>query len=578
MTELHIPSLGLEAAEPVITQKKGKSAFSPIWIVPVVAAIVALWLTYRHYDTLGPLITITFDSAEGIEAGRTPIKRLDVEIGRVEKIELDGALDQVIVTARMVQSAEDYLNSETRFWIVRPHIGLSGVTGLQTLLSGNYIEMSGTPDGEMETHFEGLKRPPLTPSDAPGLRIILRAEEAGSVAIGSPVFYRRINVGTVETRKLSADGGYVEFEAFIDAPYHRLVNSNTRFWNASGIEVRIDTEGFVLHSESLETIISGGIAFSNPPQLHLCHSVESGARFTLHKTRTEAEIQPAEGVVERLGFVLHFDQSVRGLNVGAPVELRGVQVGYVADIDIRYNEDTGLFETPALIFIEPQRIKWPIDASIEEGLPSAVEKGMRARLKTGSMLTGALFVELALISDAEPAWIVPQEPYPLFPTAPSASFSQVASKAASLFDALRALPLNELVSSASQLFRDFDTLLRIPEADEFGVGPDSDRIMAQLREAPLRRFMDSMTTTLGSIDTIIGAQETQDLPADLSASLVELRETLKSVRGLLQGDATASPFYYEFSVAMQELTRAAQAVRSLTETLETKPNALIFGK
>lgn len=569
-----------EAADPVVAPKSAMATLSPIWFLPLVAVLIALGLVWRHYTNQGPLITIVFDSAEGIEAGRTPIKYLDVEMGRVKRIEIDKeSHKRVVVTARMAKGARDYLNEGTKFWVTRPRIGFSGISGLQTLLSGGYIEMSSTVTGaEMETTFRGLEQPPLTPGGAPGLRVQLRADEAGYIEAGSPVFYRRFKVGAVESRRLSENGEYAEFRVFIDAPYHRLINTNTRFWNASGIDVMVDTAGFTVHSESLETLLSGGIAFSNPPRLQAGAPVKPGALFTLYDSRAEAEIRSTEGVMRRLGYVLHFDESLHGLETGAPVEHRGVQIGYVADIDIRYNKESGLFETPTLIFLEPQRIQWPDEAEIEAGLRMAVEKhGMRARLQTASMLTGALFVDLVLIPDGDPARIVPGKPYPEFPTVPS-PFGQMTTKAVNLFDTLKALPLEELVSSASQFFRDIDALVRVPTAKEMGEGPEGAAALERLRSAPLARFLESMSSTLTGIRAILDARETRDLPSGIAGSLQQLDETLKAIRGLLQGSTTTSSLSYEFSTALQELTHAARAVRSLTETLENKPDALIFGK
>nr|VFJ57555.1 MAG: paraquat-inducible protein B [Candidatus Kentron sp. DK] len=571
-------------AEPIIASRTGIERPSPIWLAPLIAAAIGLWLIWQHYADQGPLITIAFQSAEGLEAGRTPIKYLDVEMGRVEKVEIDRVSGRrVVVTARMVREAVDYLNGRAGFWVVRPRVGLGGITGLQTLLSGSHIEMSGVLEGgKAKRTFEGLEQPPLTPVGAPGLRIGLRAAEAGAVEPGSPVFHRGMKVGTVEGRRLSEGGEYVEFGAFVHAPYHRLIDTNTRFWNAGGIDFTVGTEGLALRSESLEALIFGGIAFTNPPRLQAGVPVESGALFTLYDTRAEAEMQPTEGAVERLGYVLHFKESLRGLKVGAPVEHRGVRIGYVADIDIRYDPITGLFETPVLIFLDPQRIKWPDCTNpedsllaAEEGLPTAVAHGLRARLQTGSLLTGALFVELAKVPDAEPGVIVDRTPYPEFPTV-SSPFGEISGKAMTLLDTLAALPLEELLSSASRLLKDMDTLVRAPAASE--VAGDADVTMAQLRNAPLRRFIESMTATLAGIDAMIGAAPDGQSSGGLAGSLGDLQATLKSVRDLLQGDATASPLYYELSTALRELTQAARALRALTEAIEDKPNALIFGR
>nr|VFK79945.1 MAG: paraquat-inducible protein B [Candidatus Kentron sp. SD] len=579
----HLPAI----ADPVIAPERGADSLSPIWILPLFVVLIAVLLFWYHYTTQGPLITITFDSAEGIRAGRTPIKYLDVEMGRVQKIGIDRkSRKRVIVTARMEKGARGYLNETTKFWVVRPRVGFSGITGLQTLVSGNYIGMSGVATGgETRAAFRGLEQPPLTSSDAPGLRVRLRASEAGYIEPGSPVFYRRFKVGAVESRRLSEDGKHTEFQVFIHAPYDKFINTNTRFWNASGIDVMLDATGVTMHSESLETVISGGIAFSNPPRLEVGNRIESGATFTLYDTRTEAETRSVEETTRHLGYVLHFDESLHGLKVGAVVEHRGVRIGYVADIGIQYNRETGLFETPTLIFLDPQRIKWPADTRVEEILKTAVEKhGMRARLQTANMLTGALFVDLVLLSpDEERARngkrprIIQKTPYPEFPTVHS-PFGQMTTKAVNLLDTVRALPLEKLVSSASRFFEDARALLGGPTSDRAETGARENTTMGQAPNAPLVRFLEAMTSTLTGLDAILGTQESRELPGHISASLGQLDATLKSIQGLLQGNTTSSSLSYEFSTALQELTQAARAVRSLTETIESKPNSLIFGK
>jgi paraquat-inducible protein B len=479
----------------------------------------------------------------------------------------------VVVSARMTNDARDYLNEQTKFWVVKPRIGLGGITGLTTLLSGSYIEMDSVPGGVPLRKFVGLERPPLTPEGAPGIRLLLRAAEAGSLDAGSPVYYRRIKVGRVEGRRLAPDGSYVEIEIFVDAPYHRLITTNTRFWNASGFDVTIGADGIEVHSETLETIVFGGVAFSNPPRLYEGSPVESDAVFTLYENQADAESQPAEGAIELYGFVLYFDESVRGLKVGAPVEYLGVKVGYVADVSIEFNPREDRVEVPVLIFLEWGRIRGISAAEdLEDRLAETVFEGLRARLQSGNLLTSQLVVELTVVPDATPAAIVETDGYPVFPTVPSA-FTQIADNASNFLATLSALPLDELVESATRLIEDAGTLVRAPPSS----GPGSPEA-AEIEQAPLRQLVDTMTRALAGIDAIVNSREAQRLPADLARALVRLNQTLKAAGEVLEGDATVSPLYYELSTALQELTRAARAVRVLTETLEDKPNALIFGR
>ena len=560
--------------QPELSARQRRMPVSLIWVVPLVSALIAVGLAVRHYRNLGPLITVTFETAEGIEAGRTPIKRLNVELGRVEKIELDEQLDRVVVSARMTNDARDYLNDQTRFWVVKPRIGLGGITGLTTLLSGSYIEMDSVRGGAARREFVGLERPPLTPEGAPGIRLLLRAGEAGSLDAGSPVYYRRIKVGRVESRRLAPDGSYVEIEIFVDAPFHRLINTNSRFWNASGFDVKIGADGIEVHSETLETLVFGGVAFATPPRLYEGNPVESGALFTLYESQADAESRPAEGAAPLHGFVLYFDETIRGLTVGAPVEYLGVKVGYVADINIEFNPDRDKVEVPVLVFLEFGRISGlSADLGIKERLADSVARGLRARLQSGSLLTGQLIVDLAVVPEAPPAEIIEADGYPVFPTVPSA-FTQIADNASRFLETLAALPLDDLIDAATRLVEDAGTLVRAPAGPDTAGAAD----LEALERAPLRQLIDTMTRTIAGIDAIVNSPEARRLPAELARTLAELGRTLQAASKVFEGDSALSPLYYELSTTLQEMTRAARAVRTLTETLEEKPNAVIFGK
>lgn len=567
------PDQPFSAPEPVTTAPKRRLSVSVIWVVPIVAAVIALWLTWRHYDSLGPLITISFKTAEGIESGRTPIRRLNVEIGRVERVDLDEELDRVIVMARMVKGSDDYLNAQTRFWVVRPRISLGGVTGLDTLLSGSYIEMDSTRGGESSVHFEGLEEPPLTPEGAPGIRLKLRAEDGGSLATGSPVYHRGLKVGRVENNRLAEDGSHVEVQIFIDAPYDLLINSNTRFWDASGFDVTFGTDGIEVTDTTLETILFGGVAFSNPPRLTESTPVDPGTVFPLYESRQEAESQPATGHAEEYGFVLYFEESVRGLRVGAPVEFLGVPVGRVEDISIEYNPLARKVEVPVLVSFEPQRISGITgNLDIEASMSEAVKRGMRARLQNSSLITGQLIVELVFLPDEPPATYGSVGPYAVLPTVQS-PFTRIAMRASSFLDKLDGLPLENLITSATRLLRDADALLRVPAEGEL-----DDATITQLENAPLQKLAAATTETLAGVEQLVSSPDAQRLPTKLADSLDQLDKTLRSTRRLLEGNAVESPLYFELSTALRELTNAATAVRILTETLEEKPNSVIFGR
>lgn len=254
-----------EVPEAEVRSRKRRFSISIVWLVPLIAVLIGGWLVFKAFSEKGPEISITFKSAEGLEAGKTKIRYKDVELGQISKIELSEDLSMVVVTAELVKQAESFLSVNTRFWVVRARVGVSGVSGLGTLFSGAYITLDPGEPGNITHHFKGLENPPLVTTDLPGRHFLLKTESQGGLDIGSPVFYRKIQVGQVVAYELSENGQTIIFKVFINAPYHEYVYQNTRFWNASGINLKVDTQGVQLDTESLVSILIGGIAFGIPP-------------------------------------------------------------------------------------------------------------------------------------------------------------------------------------------------------------------------------------------------------------------------------------------------------------------------
>ena len=303
-----------------------KRHFSIVWLVPLVAVIIGGWLIFKAISEKGPTIHITFESAEGLEAGKTKIKYKDVVLGQVSTIELSDDLSFVVVTAEMATQAEKFISENTRFWVVRARVGATGVSGLGTLFSGAYIGLDPGKPGTIASTFKGMEVPPVVTTDLPGHHFVLQAPRRGSLEIGSPVYYRQIQVGQIVAYNLAQDGHSVAFEAFINAPYEKYVYPQTRFWNASGIDVSLNAEGFQVNTESLVSIVVGGIAFGMPPKVTPGEPAENRAIFTLYPN-VETALQ--ETFVEKHHWTVFFNESVRGLSPGAPVEMYGVQIGQV---------------------------------------------------------------------------------------------------------------------------------------------------------------------------------------------------------------------------------------------------------
>jgi len=320
--------------EAEVRSRKRHFSISIVWLVPLVAVLIGGWLVFTALSEKGPEITITFKSADGLEAGKTKIKYKDVQLGQVSAIKLSEDLSTVIVTAELVKEAENFISVNTRFWVIRARVGVSGVSGLGTLFSGAYITLDPGKPGNTTHHFKGLELPPLVTADLPGSLFLLKADSRGSLDIGSPVYYRKIQVGQVVEYHLAEDGHTILFKIFINAPYHAYVYQNTRFWNASGIDFKLDTQGVRIDTESLVSILIGGIAFGIPQAEAPNTPAEPEAMFRLFRNMDEAK--------ERTYWlksksILYFDESVRGLDIGAPVEFWGILMGEVIDVKLTSN-------------------------------------------------------------------------------------------------------------------------------------------------------------------------------------------------------------------------------------------------
>ncbi len=417
MTNPHPDPLSDDAIpEAVATTRSG---FSIVWLIPLVAALIGAWVAWQAYSDRGPTITIVFKTAEGLEAGKTKMKFKDVEVGQVSAIDLEEDLEHVLVTVEMNKDAGPYLTDKTRFWVVRARISAGSVTGLNTLLGGAYIGVDPVEEGESARHFIGLESAPIVTTDQPGLHFVLKAGRRGSLDVGAPIYYRQIKVGEVESYELSEDGETVDFTVFVYAPHHLHVTENTRFWNASGVDFSMTAEGIKVGTESMVSLLIGGIAFEVPENRRLGRPASRNSVFKLYDNH-EAVLVREANITRR--YLLYFDGSVRGLSKGASVEFKGIQLGRVIDVDIEFDAETEQFHIPVLIETEPERLA-PLSflQSEEESLAQLerlVERGLRAQLKMGNLLTGQLYVDLDFYPDAKQARIEKSGQYPVMPTIP----------------------------------------------------------------------------------------------------------------------------------------------------------------
>ena len=526
-----------DAPEAIVKVKK---QFSIVWVVPLVALLIGGWLAYKAISEKGPTITITFKTAEGLEAGKTKIKYKDVEVGQVESIDLSEDGSHVTVTAELRKSAEPHLTENTRFWVERARIGAAGASGLGTLFAGAYIGADpGKPGGKPARSFTGLEIPPVVTTGLPGSHFKLRAEKLGSLNIGSPIYYRQINVGQVVAFEMEKEGAAVDFQIFIHAPYHEFVRQNTRFWNASGLDVTLDASGIRVNTQSFLTMMIGGIAYDTPANLEPGAPAQEGATFKLYASREKIF---EKAYVESKPWLLYFDGSVRGLAVGAPVELQGIQIGEVTDITLEFDQKKLAFRIPVLIELEPERVKFIGGESKlstmerKRGMDILVEKGLRAQLKTGSLLTGQLLIGLDFHSEAPPAKINWDGRYPELPTIPT--------------------PMEEITSGVTRIVEKFE---KIPLEQ---IGKD------------LQQTMANLSKTTAELQTLVQKLDANVAPA-ATDTLKQAQTTLIKVDRLLNAD---SPTGHELKRALAELADAARNISILMDYLERHPDSVIFGK
>jgi paraquat-inducible protein B len=518
-----------------VAKPKRSWALQIIWIVPIVAILVGLNLAYKTITDRGPTITISFKNGDGLEAGKTVLKYKGINIGTVEKLNLSDDYQYVIATVQLEKDAKSFTSDGSQFWVVRPRISTSGVSGISTLLSGPYIAAELGGGSTAQNHFVALEVPPVLTAGIPGREFILKTPTLGSHDIGTQVFFRRLTVGEVVAYELDKDGKEISIKVFIHAPYDQYVTSNTRFWNASGIDVTMGASGIHVQTESLVSVLVGGIAFetlqhneanaidlktgtrqvagvktlSTTPQ---ADEVKTDTVFPLFQTRSLAMRQP-ESISQR--FVIDFKQSVRGLAVGAPVEFRGVHVGEVVNISLAFNPKTFEVIQPVEILIFPERLQArslitgdviPVPKTeIERAklMKSYIDKGLRAQLRTGSLLTGMQYVGIDF-----------------FPAAPK--YNVDVSKSPLVMQAVPSL-IDNLEQSVSSLIKNADKMVKKLDAEV----------------------------------------------------IPELSQTLKNVNALT---ATDSPLQTDLRDSLREVAKAAGSIKTLTDMLDQQPQSLIFGK
>ena len=544
---------GQEADAVPEAEVRTSRGISIVWLVPLVAAVIGIWLAYTTLQERGPTITITFDDAEGLEAGKTKIKFKDVEVGTVESVRISEDLKHIVVTAEMVKDAEAYLTEGTRFWVVSPRLGAGGVSGLGTLLSGVYIGVDPKP-GAAATSFVGLTEPPLITSDTPGRQYMLRATTRGSIARGSSVYFRGIEVGQVLDYALADDNQSLDIQVFVQAPHDQLVRNDSRFWNASGFRVAMSASGVQVETESVQALLAGGIAFDTPMSASASEPSPEGTVFPLYDSY---ETVTQSGFTTKVPYVVQFDESVRGLSPGAPVEFRGMRVGTVSDVGLQIDVATESVRIPVTIEIEPQRIKFtgvdgakdnPFEGSPYVLMEKLVERGLRAQLQSGNLLTGQLLVDLGFHPTAAPAKLIRNGTYPEIPTVPS-EIDALTTSVSGVLTELAALPLADLVQDLRTTVQGVNQLMTSPQTTQ---------------------TLEALTMTATELQALVRTVDQQMGPL-----MVQALGTLASAEAIVGSDSQTR---YDLNSMLKELAGAARSIRVFADYLERHPEALLRGK
>ncbi len=531
----------MKIPKPLILKKK---SFSIIWIIPLIATMIGGWLVYKSISEKGPVISIIFKTAEGLEAGKTKIKYKNVVIGQVKSIDLNKDLAHVVVTAEMGKETKSYLTDKTRFWVVRARLRAGQVSGLDTIFAGAYIAIDPVHDGAPSTSFIALETPPVVTMNTVGRHLILKAEKLGSVDIGSPIFYRQIEVGQVEGYQLDDDGQHLSIKIFIDEPHHQYIRKNTRFWIASGLDVSINANGLRIDTQSMVSLMIGGIAFDNPMISDNNDPAENNDIFKLFNTYDDAIKNES---IEKHEWLLLFEGSVRGLTRGAPVEFRGIHVGKVLDIDTQTKINSAEILMSVIIETEPRQFlsnnTTLDDAERKKLFNMLVLKGLRGQLKSGNILTGQLFINLDFHPNAPDQKIVWEGTMPRLPTVPATQGEAVAV-------------FNKLLN-------------RVAEVPFEQISQDLHLAIQNLNKA-----IKQGDLLLKNIDKKI----TPEINSTLKQTQKTLKQAQNSLSAMEKSVGSDSPINQDARNALNELAAAAQSMRVLADYLARHPDSLIYGK
>lgn len=577
------------AAEVSALPKK-REKFNHVWWLPLIALLLVVYIAINHYTSQGPLITLTFSNAEGMEAGKTKVRYKDVTIGMVEKITLNDDFKTVQLAVRMDKDSEGLLRENSRFWVVKPRIGITQISGLNTLLSGNYItiEPDKNPDSQFRYTFDALEAPPIISQDEPGLKITLLSTKAASLYPGTEIYYKGMSVGTVNRVYFSDDYLWVKADIFIAAPHDKLIRQTTKFWSSSGISIGASADGIEVNMESIEALIAGGITFGSPPALPNELNripVENGTEYVLYANEKTANEQNSG---RKQYFVTYFHSSIKGLSVGAPVMIQGMKIGKVKDIQLLFDEEHVTTRIPVLFEIYESRLRI-INSDDDSKMPSRqvaealaarlVRDGLRTQLETGNLLTGTKYISLVFteehIADSRDALLLDSiTGYRHLPSTLQ-SFDAITSGVSNLITKLNQLPINDIANNLNNLLKTTDKQVGNLDLDDTVA-----RVNRLLQSAESKIDQLALEQTIDELNTLL--KEGKALSKTAKNTLQGLNHSVsnlaKATEATMAGFSADAPLYHNLNLTLEQLNDTLESFKAVTDMLNRSPSSLVFGE
>ena len=540
-----------------------KRRLSLIWAIPIVTALIGAWLAWSTLSQRGPLITITFQTAEGLQANQSHVRHKDVDMGIVQNVGLTADRKRVQVTIQMNREAEPLLTDRAQFWVVRPRVFAGAISGLQTLFSGSYIDLLPAAEGgEAKRAFAGLENPPVLQSDVPGRTFLLEASRIGSISLGSPIMFRDLEVGEVLGWDVGEMARSIVVHAFVREPFDKYVHDNSRFWNASGAKVRLGTNGLELQLESLRAVVLGGIAFETPDDPKAAEESQAGHAFTLYQSQDAAD---SSNFKRSVLFVANFTGSVSGLTVGSAVTVRGLKIGEVSSVSLVYDRATDNVVVPVHFTLEPERIallNLPTDGDLDTRMAELVRRGLRVKLESANILTGQKQLAIDLYRDAGAGQLSKDGDAYVVPVL-GGSANDPATAATNLVNRLNDIPFESIGRNLDQTLAGVNALVNDKQ-----LGQSIAELHATLVSA--QALVNNLNRGLAPI--------TQRMPAIAAGLENSIKRTDKLIGSLESGYGGDSRFSRDVGHLMSQLSDAARSIRVLADLLSRHPEALIRGR